>query len=210
MRLYFIFLVLILSLNSYSQKHENSNNSLSLGLNYGQSAQDRFPFNNSNYLYTTEFLKVQINYLLAQKKFRYELHIEPSLYFSKHQLLNKFFIKPNSQFDTQEQIDEFTRLKSFHEYALNIGIIMRYPFTDSFSAYALGSVGPMVSTIGTERLRKGFSFSDILGFGLSLKKNKFIVDLRLTIRHNSNANLYYPNHGHNSVGIESGISYQIK
>lgn len=210
MNLYLVCFLIIFSFKTFSQDKENSNEALFLGLNYGQAAQNRFPFDNPNYLYTTEFVKVQINYRLAKKKLTYELLIEPSLYFSNHQLLNKFFLKPGSQFDTEEQREKLTSFKSFQEYALNFGIVLRYDLTNSLSTYALGSVGPMISTTGTERLRKGFAFSDILGFGLSYKYNRLLFDVRLTFRHNSNANLYRPNNGHNSVGFESGISFRIK
>jgi hypothetical protein len=68
----------------------------------------------------------------------------------------------------------------------------------------------MISGEDTERLKKGFAFSDILGFGFSYKQKNILFDLRMSLRHNSNANFYQPNDGHNSVGIESGISFQLK
>ena len=68
----------------------------------------------------------------------------------------------------------------------------------------------MISTQDTERLRKDFAFSDILGFGFSYKQKQVLIDLRLTLRHSSNADFYQPNYGHNSIGIESGISFQLK
>ena len=68
----------------------------------------------------------------------------------------------------------------------------------------------MVSGDDTERLKKGFAFSDIFGLGISYKVNYITLDLRSTIRHNSNANLYMANNGHNSVGIESGILFKLK
>lgn len=209
MRFYSILFFFILSFQIFSQENKKSGKAIFLGLNYGQASEDHFPFNNPNYFYTTEFFKIQINYLIADKKLSYELLLEPSIYFSKHQLLNKFFVKPDSPLDTEAQIQDFLRLKSFQEYALNIGLILRYDLTGSLSVYALGSVGPMLSTLGTERLKKGFAFSDILGFGFSYKQNRLLFDVRLSLRHNSNANLYFPNTGHNSLGIESGISYRI-
>lgn len=210
MRFHLVLYFMIFSLISFSQQSRKNSKPFYLGLNYGQAAQDRFPFNNPNYLYTTEFFKLQINYQLAHKRFIYELLVEPSLYFSEHQMLNKYFIKPDSPFDTEAQLQEFLRLKSFQEYALHIGLVLRYEITESFSTYAVGSVGPMVSNLGTERLRKGFAFSNVLGFGLSYRQNRLLFDVRLCFKHNSNANLYLPNNGHNNVGIESGMSYQLK
>jgi hypothetical protein len=193
----------------YAQDKETKNFPLVLGLNYGQASQDNFLSHNDNYLYENWFLKFQINYRFFQKKLSYELLIEPSIYYSEHQLLNKFFIVPESGPDYRERQERFTQKRSFEEYALNLGIVVRYSVFENFSTYILGSVGPMIANADTERLKKGFAFSDILGFGLTYQHHRLFFDLRLTLRHNSNADLYKPNHGHNSVGLESGIAFQL-
>jgi len=181
---------------------------LRIGLNYGQASQARFPFNNDNYFYENTYLKGQINYLLREKnKFRLEVNIEPSIYFSEHQLLNPFFIQPSRGDDFLEQRERFTQRKRFNEYALNFGLITRYEFIKNLSGYLLFSVGPMIGTEDTERLRSGFAFSDIFGIGASYRQKKIVFDFRFTLRHSSNANLSRPNNGHNSVGFESGISF---
>lgn len=210
MKPYLIFLISVaFAFKVYAQK-DDGNKRLRLGLNYGQASQNRFPLDNPNYLYENQFFKIQIVYLLSKhKKFSYELNIEPSIYLSEHQLLNKFFIKPEDTPDYERQREIFTQKRAFNEYALNIGFIVRYHIVNDFSTYLLGSVGPMISGEDTERLKKGFAFSDILGLGFSYQANKVVFDLRLTLRHNSNANLYEPNHGHNSIGLETGISFLL-
>lgn len=212
MKLYVFFCVsLLLTFRVHSQVIEKRHKILLLGLNYGQSSQNKFPFDSPDYLYDNQYFKIQINYILAQrKKLSYELIIEPGLYYSEHQLLNKYFIQPHRGPDYLEQRERFTKKRTFNEYALNLGIITRYSILNNFSTYLLGSVGPMISGQDTERLKKGFAFSDILGFGFSYKQKHILYDLRLTLRHNSSANLSQPNDGHNSVGIESGISFQLK
>lgn len=203
--------ILLLSLGSkiYAQENKSKKYLMSLGLNYGQASQDNFLSNNYDYLYENRFFKLQINYPFYQKKLQLEFLIEPSVYFSKHQLLNSFFIVPESGPDFIERRERFTQKRSFEEYSLNLGIVVRYPILDNLSTYILGSVGPMISNDDTERLNKGFAFSDILGFGVNFIFERLIFDLRLTLRHNSNANLSQPNHGHNSVGIESGIAFKL-
>lgn len=212
MKLFLFFLIsTIVIFKVYSQKNKKHNTGLFLGLIYGQAAQDKFPFNNSNYLYSNKYFKFQINYLLSEKKkVIYELNIEPSIYFSEHQLLNKYFIQPNRGDDYLEQREKFTEKRSFGEYAINFGIILRCKIINSFSTYILGSIGPMISFKGTERLKKGFAFSDICGCGFSYQQKKLRFDLRLTVRHNSNFELFYPNNGHNSTGIEGGVSVQLR
>lgn len=213
LKIMFIFFVCIIFITKTSaQEAENKKqiNRIRLGLNYGQASQSNFPFNSPDYLYENKFLKIQINYFLkCRKKFSYEFNIEPSLYFSKHQLLNKYYIQPNWGSDYLEQREKYTQKREFKEYVINFGIITRYEIVNNISTYLLFSIGPMISEKDTERLNKGFMFSDIFGLGLSYKIKIVLIDVRLTLRHNSNANLYKPNHGHNSVGIESGILFQL-
>jgi hypothetical protein len=58
----------------------------------------------------------------------------------------------------------------------------------------------------TERLAAGFAFSDNIGFGVKVKyKEHFWVSSTLVIRHESNANIKFPNSGHNSVGFRLGL-----
>lgn len=197
-----------MNLNALTQK--NNEKSLLFGINYGQASQNIFSFNNSNYFYRNDYLKIQINCPINTiGKLQLELHFEPSIYFSEHQLLNYKFVRKTNP-DYVALRDQFTKRRNFTEYALNIGAIARYPLAHNFSIYVLASSGPMNSKIDTERLKKGFAFSDILGLGFSHKKNKVRFDLRFTIRHNSNANISFPNSGHNSIGMETGISYQLK
>ncbi|WP_299135000.1 acyloxyacyl hydrolase [uncultured Tenacibaculum sp.] len=210
MKLYFFFFFsFFLIFKVKSQEEQKKNATILIGLNYGKSFQDIFPFNDPDYLYKNQFLKIQINYLLKQNRnFSYELLVEPSLYFSEHQLLNKYFVTPGPNYI--EKRERFTKRKLFKEYAINVGIVVRYRLLNNFSTYFLGSIGPMISAVDTERLKKGFAFSDVLGVGFSYKQKELLFDFRLTLRHNSNANLYFPNKGHNSIGFESGVSFEIK
>jgi hypothetical protein len=61
----------------------------------------------------------------------------------------------------------------------------------------------------SERLKKGWAFSDIFGLGLNYKKNAISLDVKTMIRHISNGNTKYPNFGYNSVGIEFGCYYEF-
>ena len=61
-----------------------------VGVNYGYATQNTFPLDDRDYFYNSRFLKVQLNYILAQRrKFTYEIHVEPSIYFSNHRLCVK-------------------------------------------------------------------------------------------------------------------------
>ncbi|WP_442265040.1 acyloxyacyl hydrolase [Tenacibaculum sp. ZS6-P6] len=200
--LFFLFNLTVITLFSQERK-------IYLGLNYGRATQNSFPLNDPDYSYDNQYLKVQINYPLTLKEnFNFELLIEPSIYFANHQLLNEQFVLPTTE-NYLELREKFTKRRAFEEYALNIGILVRYNVFSNFSSYLLGSVGPMISNEDTERLKRGFAFSDILGLGFSWKQKRILFDFRLTLRHNSNLNFASPNKGHNSFGIESGISFQL-
>jgi len=169
-----------------------------------------FPLNNSDYFYENKYFKAQFNVLLFEKRnFIFELHIEPSIYFSEHQLLNRFFVQPNRGADFLEQRDVFSEKRMFNEYVLNVGLLVRYNLMRKLNIYAIGSVGPMIGEQDTERLKGGFAFSDILGLGFFYKTKPMWFDVRTTLRHNSNANFSFPNNGHNSIGIEVGVSFPL-
>ncbi|AOW21999.1 hypothetical protein LPB138_03805 [Urechidicola croceus] len=77
------------------------------------------------------------------------------------------------------------------------------------SIYAQGSIGPMITDTETERMAKGFAFSDVLSFGLSYKIKTIILDLRYGVRHVSNAELQQPNSGYNSTNFEFGFLVEL-
>jgi len=204
------FLLFNVTIAAQNSKSGIIKKELSLGLNYGQAAQEYFPYYNENYLYESKYFKGQINYLLLQKnKFSLELLVEPGFYQVQYRLLNWYFVQENRGDDFIEQRFEYIQMRTFNEFALNFGLVTRFNIFKNFSTYLMASVGPMNSGKHTERLIKGFAFSDIVGYGVSYRLNRFIFDSRLTLRHTSNANTRFPNNGHNSMGLEAGVSFVL-
>ena len=191
---------------SFAQfKKEN----LKIGVSYGTGSQNKFPFNLASYSHTVTFYKGVVNYKLSEKgRWTFETNIEPSYNVAEHQLLNKYFIKPTDP-DYQEKQDLFTQKRTIKEYVLNCGLIARYTIYKSVSAYVLGSVGPMISDKETERLAKGFAFSDIFGLGVSYGIDNIQLDARCSVRHTSNLEMKQPNNGHNTTNIEFSILYNL-
>ena len=142
------------------------------------------------------------------KHFQYEILIQPEINFAAHQLLNFYFVKPETP-DYIEKREEYTKLKDVHEYVLNFGFLVRKPIGKMFSIYALASIGPMITDTETERMSDGFAFADVLAFGISAKVDQFRFDIRPSIRHVSNAGLNSENAGYNTKNIEIGISYGL-
>lgn len=183
---------------------------IKIGLSYGSGSQNRFPFDLKDYTHTTTFYKAHFNYTFKEKKkWAFEFTAEPSYNIVEHQLLNKWFIKPTDGDNYLEKRDLYTQKRTFREYVLNLGLIARYPFYKSFSAYAVGSVGPMISDGATERLARGFAFSDVFGLGLSYDVGRVRLDFRYSVRHTSNLETKHPNNGHNTTNTEFSILFNL-
>ncbi len=119
-------------------------------------------------------------------------------------MLNFYFVKPEEP-NFQELRDRYTQLKDIREYILHVGFLVRKPLSKQFSIYMVGSVGPMITDTQTERLSKGFAFSDVFGLGISYKIKGVTLDFRPNLRHNSNAGIQNSNAGFNTLNYEFGV-----
>ena len=203
-------MVLCINFCSIAQDSPKINRTLRLGFNYGYGTQQNFPFNSTDYTYDVQFYKLQINYgLKGKRKWKLELNIEPSIYTAEHQLLNIYYVQPKFGNDYLDKRVLFAKHKQFNEYVLNTGLLLRHNTFKQLDTYVLGSIGPMISNTETERLVKGFAFSDIIALGISYEVKSIFLDLRFSIRHVSNATIKLPNSGHNSANMEIGFSFQL-
>lgn len=199
-KLLIILFFVVIKISAQDEKSK-----FAIGFNYGFGSE----FNNKNYTFTNHFYKVQLYYKLKETKhFQYEILVQPEVNFGTHQLLNFYFVKPETP-DFEQKREEYTKLKDIHEYVLNIGFLVRKPISKTFSVYALGSIGPMITDTETERMSDGFAFADVLALGFSARLDKLQFDIRPSIRHVSNAGLGAENAGYNTKNIEFGISYSL-
>lgn len=198
--LFALFFMLVSGMYAQEKKHQ-----MAIGFNYGFGSE----FNNTDYSYTNHYYKLQLYYALSKtKNFSYEILLQPEINFATHQLLNPYFITPDTP-NYEEKIAEYTKLKDIREYVINIGFLVRKPISRTFSIYVLASVGPMITDTQTERLSEGFAFSDVLSVGFSLKAGKVTFDFRPNVRHTSNAGLHNSNAGFNTRNIEFGIAVPL-
>jgi hypothetical protein len=198
-----LVLIIIFSINAFSQQ---SKHPIAVGINYGFGSEIK----NKDYTYTNHYYKLQFNYTLSKtRNFEYQILLQPEVNFATHQLKNLYFVTPDEP-DYLAKREKYTKLKDINEYVLGVGFLIRKPISKSLSCYVLGSVGPMITDTGTERLTKGFAFSDVLSFGISFKTQKLIFDIRPSLRHNSNAGLQSSNAGFNTKNIEFGITFPLK
>lgn len=181
-----------------------------LGVAYGSGSQNRFPFDLKDYSHDIIFYKLLFNYKFKKKgKWTFEFTGEPSYNVVEHQLLNASFIKPTDGDDFMEKRALFTQKRTIKEYVLNLGIIARYTIYKNFSGYAMGSVGPMTADKATERLAKGFAFSDVFGLGMSYDIKSIRLDFRYSVRHTSNLEMKEPNNGHNTTNTEFSVLFNL-
>ena len=198
-----IILILLFSINTFSQQNKHP---IAVGFYYGFGSEIK----NKDYTYTNHYYKLQFNYRLSKtKNFEYQILVQPEINFATHQLKNLYFVTPDEP-DYLAKREKYTKLKDINEYVLGIGFLIRKPISKSLSFYVLGSVGPMITDTETERLTKGFAFSDVVSLGISFKSQKLIFDIRPSLRHNSNAGLQSSNAGFNTTNIEFGIAFPIK
>ncbi len=201
-KIFFILTVVFSFMTFYAQDKMSR---IELGFNYGFGGE----LKNDDYTYTNSYYKLQLYYTLKKtKRFKYEILLQPELNFATHQLLNPDFVKPDEP-NYLEKRDEYAKLKDIKEYVLNIGILIRKPVFKKASIYFLGSTGPMIIDTETERLSKGFTFSNVLALGITFKLNKITFDIRPNFRHVSNAGMQSSNSGYNTKNIDFGFSFSL-
>ena len=200
-----VLLVFVLLFSSFYLFSQVENSKISLGLKSGVGSE----FKNSDYTFTNRFYKIDFNYqVIKTKNFVYEIVIQPEVDFGTHQMLNFYFVTPD-EVNYMERRDRYLKLKDVNQYVLNIGFLARKSLYRSLSIFVQASVGPMISDTDTERLSKGFAFSDVLSLGLSYQYDKIRFDLTPSVRHVSNAGFQSSNAGFNTKNIEFGFSYNL-
>jgi hypothetical protein len=199
---------LILLFSGFSLSGQETSRTLRAGISVGMGSQQLFPYDDPDYTHECKSLKGLFNYELKRTgRISCELQIEPGLFLAKHQLLNEFFIQPESGADYLQQRVKYSFERTITEIAVNAGILVRYNSGEKLGFFILGSIGPMYSDSSTERLAGGFAFSDIIEAGVSYNTGKIMFEIRPGLRHTSNADLWFPNSGHNSTTIDFGLSF---
>ena len=180
------------------------------GIHLGYATQQAFPFNSENYKLTQQHI---LGHLRLQQYqlggFKVDVLSELGYYFSKHQLRNKWFTTTSYFDDFPDDFQEkMLTEKNIHQLAAHWGVSLNWFINPKIAVFGYGSIGPMWTSQLTERLAAGFAFSDNIGLGVKVKyKEHFWVSCTLVIRHESNADITFPNSGHNSVGFRLGLVF---
>lgn len=200
---------LLISVFAYSQDSIPKFKWLRSGVVIGYASQNTFIKQESDYTYESRIVKFSNHFNWSKKrKHSWEVSIEPSYYRSNHQMINYWFIS-HTVVNGDELRAKFMQPKSINEYVLNVGVVYRRYLNLNSSLFATLNSGPMYIDTDTERLKKGFAFSDILSVGYNYRIKKLSFDAKFMFRHASNANLQMPNFGLNSSGFEIGSYYEF-
>jgi len=94
------------------------------------------------------------------------------------------------------------------EFGINNGIQSELVLTSKINFFMYVSSGPHFFSTQTKRQVRGFIFSNSLGSGLIFKLNeKLNLMTMFKIRHMSNANTMFPNHGINTWNYLLGLEF---
>jgi len=206
----FVLLFVFMYFSSFSQNEKKGIfQRVNYGFNYGTGHEDNFLFNSKDYSYDVKLYKVQLYYPLHKKNFfSYEVLVQPEINIAQHQLHNVHFVRPEEPNYLEKRI-LYAQKRTFNEYVLNIGFLVRKQLLKRVNTYLLLSVGPSYINIESEHLAKGFAFSDNINLGLNFTVSKHIIlDFRSGLRHISNAGLQRPNGGYNTLNLEFGFIYK--
>lgn len=181
------------------------------GIQFTQGNERSFLFNDPDYFYRTNTLKLQFYYPLAKwKKLDISLIIQPQVHFIQHQLYNEQFVLPEEE-NYLEKRARYTKLKSLSITALEFTIDVKKQVFKKTSLFLQLGLGLAIIDTSTERLMKGFTFIENANVGIEYSINsKTSVRLFSGIGHVSNLNFQLPNAGYNIFNTGIGILYNTK
>jgi len=180
------------------------------GIHIGYASQQAFPFDNEDYTLTQHHI---LGHLRLQQfqlgSFKVDILSELGYYFSKHQLLNKWFTTTSFFDDFPADFQEYAMTeKNIHQLAAHLGMTFNWFLNPKIAVFGYSSIGPMWTSKLTERLAAGVAFSDNVGLGFKIQYNERLwISSTLVLRHESNADLKFPNSGHNTTGLRLGLVF---
>ncbi|WP_252191202.1 acyloxyacyl hydrolase [Polaribacter sp. Q13] len=208
--LFFLILALTYTLNA-QEKKKGILNIKKVGFLYNNVNAKNFVFEDKDYKYSSNILKLQAFYDLGKwKSFDIELIVQPEIQVIKHQLLNEQFVLP-SENNYQDLRLEFTTPKTMHLYAFELGFALKREIIKNLDFKATIGLGLATIDTRTERLAKGFTFIENGSLGFSYKTTKKTsLYLGSNIGHVSNFDTKTPNNGYSFLGLEIGVYYLLK
>ena len=182
-----------------------------LGVQFTQGNERSFLFDDPDYFYRTNTLKLQFFYPLAKwKKLDISLIIQPQVQFIQHQLYNEQFVLPEEE-NYLEKRERYTKLKNVSITGLEFTFDLKKKVFKTTSLFFQLGLGLAIIDTSTERLTSGFTFLENVNLGVEQTLNsKFSFRVVTGIGHVSNLNFQLPNAGYNIFNTGISIQYSLK
>lgn len=196
---------------SYGQVKANSKLIPSkIGFEFSLGNENNVLFDDPDYSYQSNTYKIRLYYPLIKKKFVLSLIFEPQVVHLNHQLINEQFVTPD-EVNYLEKRDRFTKKKEMTLLAIGNSISFQIILYKKLSLGVNGGIGLGYIDTATERLAKGFTFTENLNIELEHPVNaRFNMYFSTGFGHVSNLNFQRPNSGYNTLTTSLGISYNLK
>ena len=180
------------------------------GIEFTQGNEKNFLFDDLDYFYRTNTLKLQFYYPCMQwRKLELSLVIQPQIQLVQHQLYNEQFVRPNET-DYQLKRATYTKLKNLSLAAIEFTIDVKRPIFSNTAIFIQVGVGLALIDTETERLARGFTFIENLNAGFECAiTNKTSFRLFSGVGHVSNFNFKQPNSGYNALNTGISLRYSL-
>ncbi|MDG1821764.1 MAG: acyloxyacyl hydrolase [Flavobacteriaceae bacterium] len=211
MRLISLSLLCVL-FNLFTIQSQEKKTAKRWGVQFGLGTQQAKPFHSLDYDYQNAFILGQIQLKNFQlNKINLSILAEGGYYKGQHKLINKWFAGTD-KFDgfPDDFQQQMLKEKDLHQLAIHLAAELSYYVKQRIMIYFYSAIGPLWTSKQTERLAAGFAFSDNIGIGykLRLTRNTWL-DNSMVLRHESNADLKFPNSGHNTLGVRLGLVFNL-
>ena len=207
-----INLLFVLCLFFFNLTAQDIKKSKHWGIHFGYSTQQTVPFHSYDYDLEQGHVLGQLrlkNYTF--KKVDVQFLAEGGYYYAQHQLINKWFTSSEFFNHFPENFHHQMLLKKpIHQVVFHAAVEIAHYLNPKTQVFGYAAIGPMWTSQLTERLAKGFAFSDNIGVGVKFKLSKKMwLSNMVIIRHESNVNLKFPNSGHNTLGVRLGVIFNL-
>lgn len=209
---FFLSLVFV-GLTSFSFGQKPTKNFLfpsKIGVHYNYGNEKNFLFDDADYFYKTNTIKLQFFYpLIEWKKIEISLVVQPQMQLIKHQLLNEQYVLPSEE-NYLDKRARFTKLKTISLIATEFSFHLEKKLYKSISAFLELGLGIGYIDTETERLAKGFTFIENGNLGFTIRTSSVTtIQIHTGLGHVSNFNFQQPNSGYNLFNTGIGFQYLL-
>lgn len=182
-----------------------------IGLEFTQANEKSFLFDDPDYYYKSNIIKLQFYYPLKKwKSIDFTLIIQPQHQFIRHQLYNEQFVLPSEENYLAKRV-KYTKLKKLSISAVEFTIDAKKYIFNNTSVFLQFGLGIAIIDTSTERLIGGFTFLENLNSGIEISAtSKTSFRIFAGIGHVSNLNFQLPNAGYNMFNSGFSIQYKLK